>query len=96
MIRARRSRGLRDSFELERIYATPQPPMNPTHRPLRPASHPLRCCRQGVIGFVIINYAETTRFRVILTSAMALNDPQNPQNPPVIIESILQRKFHRD
>ena len=44
-------------------------------------------------GFVIINYAETTRFRVLLTSGMALNDPQNP---PVIIESILQRQFHRD
>ena len=44
-------------------------------------------------GFVIINYAETTRFRVLLTSGMALNDPQNP--PHVIIESILQRKFHR-
>ena len=29
-------------------------------------------------GFVIINYAETTRFRVLLTSGTALNDPQNP------------------
>ena len=31
-----------------------------------------------VVGFVIINYAKTPRFRVILTSEMALNDPQNP------------------
>ena len=31
-----------------------------------------------VVGFVIINYAKTARFRDILTSALALNDPQNP------------------
>ena len=33
---------------------------------------------RGSWSFVIINYAETPRLNVILTSAMVLNDPQNP------------------
>ena len=62
------------------VYMRPPPPPPPA-----------TMLTEGQGVFVIINYAETRRLNVILTSAMVSLDP-----PPVIIESILQRKFHRD
>ena len=75
--------GFCQSHRRSAVYIRPPPPPPPAT---------MLTVGQGV--FVIINYAETRRLNVILTWAMVPLDPQNP--PPVIIESILQRKFHRD